>query len=342
SYTGTEILLDEADFHERFGASYEALLPLIHDTGGRLFAVSTPNFDLVDSPFRQVFQKSSHQLYLGYYDRPGRTDETYQYAEAQSQDKARFEKENSRTAEEALAPPRTRAFFEPGSLTAMMAETMPAREVLGPLSIWREPVVAGKYILAADTAWGVTGSYNCGAIFDAKTWDQVAELHGRLHPNEMAYELWQLHKKYNHAYMVLERAGEGQERDGESVVVVDKVEELMEACECHTQGYISTRMFYYDWKSLDPQRPGWQTDSKTRPDMLGEFREAVRGRELIIRSREGVTEMMTFVRNDKGRPEASKGAYDDRVMTYAEAWAVRDIANFGMGSAPKQTVTGTW
>src|SRR3990167_792146 len=328
SYTGTEILFDEADFHETFESSYNALLPLIQDTGGKLFAVSTANPDLVDSTFRQLYRRSSKRFFLGYFDRPGRTEQTYAASRALASDDARFEKENPRNEEEALAPPRTRAFFDVDSLNAMLADTMPPREVIGALSTWRKPVVAGKYILAADTAWGRTGSYNCAAVFDWQTNEQVGELHGRLHPDEMAFQLFHLHKTYNHAYIGLERAGEGQERDGEGVVVVDKVVELLKDCGC------TKRLFYADWDSSDPKRPGWQTDSGTRPVMLGEFREAARNRRVIIRSREGVGEMMSFVRNDKGRPEASKGAYDDRPITYAIAWQMREHhAHFSVASS---------
>jgi len=218
-----------------------------------------------------------------------------------------------------------------------MLDTMPARETTGSLSVWRKAVVAGKYILAADTAWGVSGSYNCAAVFDWQTNEQMAELHGRLHPQEMAYEIFQLHKAYNHAYIGVERAGDGAERDGDSVVVVDKLVELLKECSCHG------RLFYSDHDSPVPSKPGWQTNARTRPVMLGEFREAMRSRQVIIRSRFGIGEMLSFVRNDKGRPEASKGAFDDRVITYAIAWAIRGHARFSVaqsGGAGSRAVTG--
>jgi len=329
SYTGTEILFDEADFHETFEASYNALLPLVQDTGGKVFLVSTANPDTVDSTFRQLYRRSPVRFFIGYYDRPGRTEQTYAASRALSSDDARFEKENPKSEEEALAPPRARAYFEIDSLNAAMLDTMPARETIGALSIWRRAVVAGRYILAADTAWGVTGSYNCAAVFDWQTNEQMAELHGRLHPEEMAFEIWQLHKSYNHAFMGIERAGEGQERDGDSVVVVDKVVELLKGCGCFG------RLFYSDFGAEKPERPGWQTDARSRPVMLGEFREAMRNRQVIIRSRPGVAEMLSFVRNEKGRPEASKGAFDDRVVTYSMGWQMRKYANYSVSGSLK-------
>jgi len=44
-------------------------------------------------------------------------------------------------------------------------------------------------------------------------------------------------------------------------------------------------------------------------------------------TRGGVAEMMTFVYRD-GRPEASKGAYDDRPMSYSIGWQMRKYAKF--------------
>ena len=331
SFTGTEVLMDEADFHEYFEASYEALLPLIHDSKGKLFAVSTPNIDRVDSAFRRVFARSPLMLYLGYFDRPGRTEETYRHAEAQSIDKARFEKENSRTVEEALSPPRAFAYFDPDVLQWMMAnQVQEPREQAGLLAIWTPPAVGRHYILGADTAWGRTGSYSAAGVFEWETAEQVAELWGRPHPNECAYELFELHKRYNHAYTGVERAGEGQERDGDAVVVVEKLRDLMLDCSC-AQGQRLPRLYYHDHLSPEPKVPGWQTDGKSRPVMLGEFREAVREGQVTIRSRGGVGEMMTFIQGENGRPEAIKGAYDDRPMAYAVAWKMREFANFKIG-----------
>ena len=318
SYTGTEILFDEADFHDSFGASYEALLPLIGDTGGKMFAVSTANPDLVASPFRHLYIESPHRIFLGYYDRPGRTEERYTVARSQSLDDARFEKENAVNETQALAPPKARAYFDMDVLEEMEEDLAEPREhVRGLISIWRKPAVAGIYVLGSDTAWGKTGSYNTAAVLDWHTGTQMAELHSRLDPDEMAEELMWLHRKYNHCLMGLERAGEGQERDGESVVVVDRVVELLRQCSC------TGKLYYHDHGKNRPKTPGWQTDPKTRPVMLAEFAEAVRNRHVTIRSRRGHNQMLTFMRNDAGRPEASGGAYDDLVISYAIAWQMR-------------------
>ena len=324
SFTGTEILFDEADFHENFSTSYDALLPLIGDTGGKLFLVSTANPEQVDSGFRQVYWKAPNRMFVGYYDRPGRNEEAYEAARVLASDESNFEKENARTEEEALKPPRASAYFDPDILAWMMQNRVidPPLHQVGNLSVWEEPVVAQHYVLGSDTAWGKTGSFNGAGVFDLKTWVQVAELHGRMPPNDMAYELVALHKYYHHAYMGIERAGEGQERDGDSVVVVEKVLELLKDCPC------KNRLFYADHLVDEPKKAGWVTDPRSRPFMFGELREAVRMRQITIRSRGGMAEMMNFIKRQDGRMEASKGAYDDRPVCYAIAWQMRKYARF--------------
>lgn len=63
---------------------------------------------------------------------------------------------------------------------------------------------------------------------------------------------------------------------------------------------------------------GWLTTKATRPNVLGMLRTLVREEVNKINSMETLNEMTTFVKNDKGRPEAALGMHDDMVM----AWAI--------------------
>jgi hypothetical protein len=62
--------------------------------------------------------------------------------------------------------------------------------------------------------------------------------------------------------------------------------------------------------------------------MLGLFRETVREGHSKIRSRVGLTEMKSFVKTEQGRPQASKGSYDDCVMCYAITRQMHEYAEF--------------
>lgn len=327
------IAQDEADFHPYLDTNYLAVKPTI-DAGGQLIMLSTVNKRKMLTLFKSLFRGSPdngwQSLFIPYSARPGRDEAWRERMRREApvtsdlSPALYMEQEYPASVEEALAPSKVLAYFDGQVLRDMLAQDAkePRQGLRGMLSIWRAPVVAGKYVLGADTAWGVTGSYSCASVLDWTTGEQMAELHGRLHPDEMAQECVNLHRLYNHAYMGLERAGEGQERDGESVVVVDKVVELLKSCEC------KGRLFYHDHDKDKPVVAGWQTDTRSRPVMLGELAEAVRNRHIVLHSRQGIGEMMSFIRNEKGRPEASEGAYDDRVMTYAVAWQMRKWARF--------------
>ena len=342
--TSTLVVMDEADYHDYFAENYDIAAKPAADAGGQVIVVSTVNPMRLNSAFQRLVKKAGDgvpgengfvRFFLPYTVRPGRDEAWYQAGLAAADDPWVFTKNYPRTLAEALAPSKRLAFFDQDALVAMLQEEArePRRIERGLISIWGEPTIGGHYILSADTAWGRTGSYSCASVanWTAQSMEQVAELHGRPAPDEMALESVNLHKLYNHAYMALERAGEGQERDGESVVVVDKVMELLKDCECRGDG----RVFFADHDSEKPSRPGWQTDGNSRPYMLSELAIAVRNRQVVIRSKAGIGEMMQFIRTETGRAEAAEGAYDDRPITYAIGWQMRKHATFRAGPGRK-------
>ena len=218
-----------------------------------------------------------------------------------------------------------KAFFDTAALGEMLRDCKPPLETInGVIKIWHKPVVAGRYVAAGDVAWGEKGSFNAMPIVDMQTGLQMAELHGRMKTDETAFQVVELCKYYNNAFVGVEANGEGRS-------VVDKMLEL---------GY-GSRMFYRDNPQLKPDRPvnrpsrlaGWWTDQTTRPIMLSELASAVYNRQLILRSADAVHELMSFVRNDRGRPEPAEGAYGDRVMSLAILWQMRQYATFPMAAS---------
>jgi hypothetical protein len=57
--------------------------------------------------------------------------------------------------------------------------------------------------------------------------------------------------------------------------------------------------------------------------MLSEYAEAIRYRATIPRSKEAISEMLAFVRDDRGRPAKTEGGRDDRVLARAIMWQMR-------------------
>lgn len=222
-------------------------------------------------------------------------------------------------------------FFNFEALRAMYEETREPDAKLSSkaaIRVWRQRVLGRKYVAGGDLAWGEKGAYSCLTVLDWQTGEQVAEIHGRLPADEMALETVKLCREYNDAYLGVEWNGEGR-------VVVNKIIDL---------GY-KQRMFYRDYEAKAPDKPGWLTDLATRPMMLGELEEAVRLGSVRPACRDAVSEMMAFVRNDKGRPgkpEDQSKVYDDHVMSWAIAWQMRKHARYSVAGTVPPPLPTLW
>ena len=68
---------------------------------------------------------------------------------------------------------------------------------------------------------------------------------------------------------------------------------------------------------------GFRTDRITRPLILSMLQAIINGHIELINDKETLEEMLVFVRNEKGRPEAQEGCHDDLVMALAIAYYIR-------------------
>lgn len=69
---------------------------------------------------------------------------------------------------------------------------------------------------------------------------------------------------------------------------------------------------------------GFRTDKLTRPVILAGLVGIMREHPELVDDEETLNEMLTFGRNQKGRPEAAQGAHDDCVMALAIAYYIRE------------------
>ena len=316
SETATLVIQDEADFHEYLEANYGAFGPTI-DAGGQLVMVSTSDKTKATSFFKRMYRDAPGngfaKRFMPWTVRPGR-DEAWRVGVSLRYEDYQLEGEYPATEEEALRPPQIRMYFNADAVSSMSEDIIDPRETQkgGAVRIWKKPVVAGRYVAGGDFAWGEQGAYDVLMVFDWQTGEQVAEVYGRLDDDEMAQESVNLLTEYNRAWFAGERNGEGRH-------VIDKMVDL---------GY-GDRMYHTadDWRENEQHR-GWLTSPQTRPVLLREYEEAVRNRSVVLRCREAVSEHSTFIRNDKGRPQAQEGAHDDHVMCSAIGWQARKSARF--------------
>lgn len=210
-----------------------------------------------------------------------------------------------------------RTFFHIDSLKDMIPGCQEPVEMRsgGAVRVWKKPYIGGRYVAGGDLSWGETGAYSVLTIADWQTGEQVAEIYGRLHDDEMALETIWLCQEYNNAYV-------GVENNSEGINTVYKMVEL---------GY-GNRMYWEDTDHVPRMKPGWHTGPGTRPIMMRELEEAIRNRRILPRCRDAISEMMSFVRDEKGRPAHSLGAYDDHVFSWAVLWQMRKYAGFSLAN----------
>ena len=181
----------------------------------------------------------------------------------------------------------------------------------GGVKIFAEPEAGRPYVIGADTA-GDGSDYFVAQVLDNITGKQVAVLRQQTEEDTFARQLYCLGRFYNDALIAVET--------NFSTYPV-KMLDLMR----YPKQYVREVEDSFDGKIRHSF--GFRTDSLTRPVILSELIRVMRDNVSLISDTDTLEEMLTFVRNEKLRPEAEAGAHDDCVMSLAIAFYVR----------PKQT-----
>ena len=331
SETASIVVVDEADHQPYLDQNFAALKPTI-DAGGQMLLLGTSSALKIDSRFKSLHRSGVlldidnpefpedgdwARVFLAWHVRPDRpADFKEKERERGAYSEFELEKEYPDTEEEALAPARSRMYFNRDALGRMLVDLREPIDVRGGVvKIWRPPAVGQNYVGFGDFAWGETMAYDCATIMDYNTAEVVAEIHGRLEDEEMADLFVELCKEYRWAYC-------SGEANSEGLTVINIMVRL---------GY-GNRMWHHgkDWLHNEHHR-GWLTTGLTRPPMLGEYAKAVRERQVIEHCRDAVNEMFSFIRHDSGKAAKAVGAFDDHVMSRAGAWRMREDAFFVSG-----------
>lgn len=171
------------------------------------------------------------------------------------------------------------------------------------VKIWEFPEIGHDYIIGADIAEGLDdGAYSAGFVLDIGTGVQVAEWHGHIAPDLFADELIKLARFYNSAMLVPEAwPGPGE-------VTMTQIKEL---------GY---RHYYRDPDKKG--KDGWETNTRSKQEAILQFSAAVRDMRVVLKSKELISEMRSYVYDSRGHMVPSLGTYSDRLMAAAIGWRV--------------------
>lgn len=169
-----------------------------------------------------------------------------------------------------------------------------------------------KYCIGGDTA-GEGSDYFTGHVLDAKTGVQVAVLKNQFDPDLYTKQMYCLGKYYKNALI-------GIEANFDSY----PIRELQRLG--YTNQYVREKIDEYTGKT--EKRFGFKTTSITRPTIISNLIEVVREHVDTINDEDTLQELLTIIRNEKGRIEAPEGGHDDQMMGLAIAHEVRNQVGF--------------
>ena len=191
----------------------------------------------------------------------------------------------------------------------------------GYIEIYEVPNVY-KYCIGGDTA-GEGSDWFTGHVLNAKTGKQVARLRHQMDEDLYVRQMYCLGYYYQYK----------NQRTGVITPALMCIESNFSSFpnkELVRLGY--SNMFVREkedkYTGIMDKSYGFKTTSITRPVIIAELVKIVRESVELINDKLTLEEMLTFVRNEKGRPEAQQGAHDDLVMGLAIAYYSRSQVVF--------------
>ena len=184
----------------------------------------------------------------------------------------------------------------------------------GYINIYQVPNVPAytEYCLGGDTA-GEGSDFFTGHVLDAKTGNQVAVLRHQFDADQYTRQMYCLGCYYKWALI-------GIEANFDNYPIM----------ELQRLGYPNqySRAAQDTYTGKTEKRFGFKTTSLTRPTIISRLIEIVREHCNTINDRETLEELLTIVRNEKGRIEAPEGGHDDHMMGLAIAHHIREQVVF--------------
>lgn len=177
----------------------------------------------------------------------------------------------------------------------------------GFIDIFEMPKENYPYVIAGDTA-GEGSDYFIGQVLNNVTGRQVAKLRKLFDADEYTRQMYCLGKYYNNALLGIETNFDTY-----------PIKELLRLG--YEKQYVREKEDTYTNKTQKAY--GFKTDKITRPLILSMLQSIVNDHIELINDKETLEEMLVFVRNEKGRPEAQEGCHDDLVMALAIAYYIR-------------------
>jgi phage terminase large subunit len=169
-----------------------------------------------------------------------------------------------------------------------------------------------KYCIGIDTA-GEGSDYLVANVLDARTGQQVAMMRNQFDADLFTKQSYCLGMYYKNALI-------GIEANFDSFPIME-LQRLG-----YDNQYVREAIDTYTGRT--EKRFGFKTTSLTRPTIISRLIEIVREHTDTLNDKETLEELLTIVRNEKGRIEAAEGQHDDIMMSLAIAHHIREQVSF--------------
>lgn len=178
-----------------------------------------------------------------------------------------------------------------------------------------------NYCIGGDTS-GDGSDYFTGHVLNAKTGNQAAVLKHQFDADLYTKQMYCLGKYYStpNQYGGKDEALIGIEANFDSF----PIRELTRLG--YNNQYVREKIDEYTGKT--EKRFGFKTTNITRPTILSNLIEIVREHTELINDKDTLEELLTIIRNEKGRIEAPQGGHDDQMMGLAIAYEIRNQVVF--------------
>jgi len=196
---------------------------------------------------------------------------------------------------EVRAPEYTRIFDENSNYFEDSRE--------GHLEIWTPPRFQDRFIIGADVALGVGQDYSTAVILNSDREVCALFRDNHIDPSMFGDLLFYLGRYYNNALLAVESNSLG-------IATLNRLKQM---------NYLN---LYYQTKSAnlsneEGSKPGFRTTISTKPMIIGNLKRAIEDYDIAIPSDIILSELKTYVADEKGSTNALAGNYDDTVIALA-------------------------
>lgn len=155
----------------------------------------------------------------------------------------------------------------------------------GDVKIWEKPLENTRYVIGCDVAEGLGGDYSVIEVFNADTGEQAAEyVSNAIAPDDLADYLKDLGTLYNKAFICIEVNNHGRS-------TIDNLKKRYYN--------LYRRQTFDNITNKTTSAIGWRTTGTSKPLLVDNLEEAVREKNIHIRSERVLKEMRNFVQTEE-------------------------------------------